>query len=412
MLIEIRPIDSVIPYARNPRRNDAAVAKVAASLKEFGFRQPLVVDRDGVLVVGHTRLAAARQLGIEQVPVHVAADLTPTQAKAYRLADNRTSQEAEWDNGLLALELTDLQGLDYDLGLTAFDADELDALLYPEPEDGPVATDDVPEPSGDPVTKPGDRIVLGNHVLVCGDSTDAGAWDALMHGQQADAVWTDPPYGVSYEDAHRRRAAALGGRLRSSSASAIANDDMTADELEAFLRSALGLAWTACRPGAAWYVAAPAGPLHTTFGIVLRELEVYRHMIVWVKDAFVLGRSDYHYRHEPIFYGWKDGAAHYFVDDRTQDTVWEVPRPKASADHPTMKPVALITRALKNSTRPGEVVLDPFGGSGSTLVAAEETGRHARLIELSPQYCDVIVRRWEQMTGQKAVRPAEVKAAA
>lgn len=387
------PIGDVVPYVRNPRKNTAAIAKVAASIREFGFRQPIVVDEQFTVIAGHTRLEAARTLGMNEVPVHVATGLTAAQIKAYRIADNRVAAEAEWDNDLLALELGELQEGGWDLALTGFDADELTALLNPPTEILPgVDLDDVPEAPPEPITKPGDRIVLGRHTLVCGDSTDAGAWEALLAGRQAGMVWTDPPYGVSYVG-------------KTKDALTIENDSLDADGLQDFLRAALSLAWANCRAGGSWYVASPSGALFFEFATVLRELEVWRHTLAWVKDQFVMGRCDYHYRHEAIFYGWKEGAAHTWHGGRKQDSVLEVPRPRANKEHPTMKPVALIQRCIDNSSNANDLIVDPFGGSGSTLLAAEACGRSAALIELSPAYCDVIVSRWEKATCQQAVRP-------
>lgn len=380
--VEQWAVDRPVPYAKNPRRNEAAVAKVTASLREYGFRQPIVVDEAGVVIAGHTRLLAAKALGLETVPVHVAAGLSPAQVRAYRLADNRTAQEAEWDDALLA-------------GAPVVTAEEADQQ-------------EVPDPPADPITKPGDRIILGNHVLVCGDATEAGAWETLMAGETADAVWTDPPYGVSYgeKNAHLNR---NGGRGSSAAWSKVAqpidNDSLTADGLHDFLAASLGLTWAACRPGAVWYVAAPAGPLHYEFATVLRDLDVWRHTLQWVKDRFVFGRCDYHYRHEPIFYGWKDGAGHEWLGDRAQSTCLEFALTRKNDLHPTMKPIALIAYCLGNSAKAGDIVLDPFSGSGSTLIACETANPKARCLELSPAYCDVIVTRWETATGKAAVRP-------
>lgn len=391
MIVTSAPIDSVVPYSRNPRKNTAAIAKVAASLREFGWRQPIVVDEAMTVIAGHTRLEAARTLGMREVPVHIATGLTPNQIKAYRLADNRVGSEAEWDNGLLALELADLVG-EFDLALTGFDADELTALLQPSAVLEDADLDAVPDAPAETVTTPGDRITLGRHTLVCGDSTDAGVWDALMSGRRAGMVWTDPPYGVSYVG-------------KTKDALTIENDALEADDLRPFLQAALSLAWANMREGAAIYTAAPAGLLFYEFATVLRDLGVWRHTLMWLKDQFVMGRSDYHYRHEPIFYGWKDGAAHTWNGGRSQDSVLEIPRPRANKEHPTMKPVALIQRCIENSSNADDLIVDPFGGSGSTLLAAEACGRSAALIELSPAYCDVIVKRWEDATGQRAARP-------
>lgn len=403
------PIGDVIPYVRNPRNNTAAVAKVAASLREFGWRQPIVADEAMTVIAGHTRLEAARSLGMVTVPVHVASGLTATQVKAYRLADNRTAEEAEWDDGLLALELADLTADGFALGLTGFDDDELARLLGPPSAvlDG-ADLDEVPEPPAKPVTKIGDRITLGRHTLVCGDSTDATAWEALLGSRQCGMVWTDPPYGVSYGEKNRMLNRTQGKGSQSGWSrieTPIDNDELSAEGLQDFLRASLSLAWAATREGASWYIAAPAGPLFFEFATVLRDLGTWRHTLVWAKDVFVLGRCDYHYRHESIFYGWKEGEAHTWNGGRSQDSVLEIPRPKASTLHPTMKPVALIQRCIENSSTPADLVVDPFGGSGSTLMAAEVCGRSAALIELSPAYCDVIVTRWENATGKKAKRP-------
>jgi site-specific DNA-methyltransferase (adenine-specific) len=246
-------------------------------------------------------------------------------------------------------------------------------------------------PPAEPVTRHGDVWVLGDHRLVCGDSTVQGTWDALLGGAKVDMVWTDPPYGVAYVG-------------KTADALTIENDALDEDGLRAFIGLLLDRTIAATRPGAAWYVAAPSRPLNLIFGQALHRLGVYRQQLIWVKDQFVMGRSDYHYRHEPLFYGWTPGAAHHALDDRTQDTVWEVPRPKRSTEHPTMKPVDLVTRALTNSTRRGALVADPCCGSGTTLLACELTGRKARVIELDPGYCDVICRRWQEAAGLAVTR--------
>jgi site-specific DNA-methyltransferase (adenine-specific) len=397
-------IEKVRPYPGNPRKNAEAVAKVAASLATFGWRQPIVVDEEFVVIAGHTRLLAAQQLGHSTVPVHVATGLTPEQVRAYRLADNRVAQEAEWDDDLLAQELLALTDAGFDISLTGFDDDELAKLLADTSAVMEGADlDEVPEAPAEPITKPGERILLGRHTLVCGDSTDVGAWDSLLAGRQAGMVWTDPPYGVDMGNVNASLARS-GKASKTRAVHSIKNDDLASPELEDFLRAALALAWANTRAGGAWYVAAPAGPLHSVFASVLHDLEVWRHTLAWVKDQFVLGRSDYHYRHEPIFYGWKEGAAHTWNGGRKQDSVLEIPRPRANKEHPTMKPVSLIQRCIENSSTVADLIVDPFGGSGSTLLAAEACGRSAALIELSPAYCDVIVKRWETATGKTAER--------
>lgn len=409
MKIAMWDLAKVTPYHRNPRHNDGAVEGVARSIEAFGFRQPIVVDEAGVIIVGHTRLKAAQQLGLARVPVHVALDLSPEQVAAYRLADNRTNEDATWDEELLAGEMLALQELGFDLSLTGFDAEQIAELVgggavTPEAADAA----EVPPLPAVPITQPGDRILLGRHVLVCGDAKSPNDWRSLMDGTLADAVWTDPPYGVSYgkknariNASEKRSGTGKAARIET----AIEGDEFTADGLREFLRETLGHTLSACRPGAAWYVSAPPGPLHFEFAGVLLDLEVWRHTLQWVKNGMVLGRSDYHYRHEPIFYGWKPGASHTWHGDRSQTTVLEFDRPRSNDLHPTMKPVALIAYCLGNSVQPGDVVLDPFAGSGSTLIACETAGTAARCLEVSPAYCDVIVQRWEEATGEKAKRP-------
>lgn len=415
--VEEWPVDKPTPYAANPRQNSGAVAKVAASLKEYGFRQPIVVDEAGVIIAGHTRLLAAQSLGLPTVPVHVATGLSPAQVRAYRLADNRTAQEAEWDDGLLTEELLALQGEEYDLSLTGFDTDEVHRLLGGTISSAEADAADVPPPPTNPVTRMGDRILLGPHVLVCGDATNPDVWSALLAGERLQGVWTDPPYGVSYVG-------------KTAKALKIENDSLDLAGLTDLLRSSLGLALVNTAPGASWWIAGPHGPPFLAFATVATELGVWRQTVVWAKDRFVLGRQDMQWQHEvlllgvtpsdaddgdvdtveatehtPMLYGWAPGASHSWHGGRTVSTVWKHPRPKASREHPTMKPVALIEEALQYTTPHGAIVGDPFAGSGSTLLACEASGRVARCLELSPAYCDVIVTRWETATGKTAVRP-------
>lgn len=388
LAIEWRPIDAVTPYAGNPRKNDEAVAPVAASIRRFGWRQPIVVDKDGVVIAGHTRLRAAREIGLTRVPVHVAATLTEDEVRAYRLADNKTSELAEWDDAALALEI---ELLDDAIDLTDFGF-EFEEDEGPRPDAAALDDEEVPEAPAVPITRRGDVVALGDHRLVCGDSRDAATWSRLLGDERADCYWTDPPYGVAYVG-------------KTKDALTIENDALDETKLAEFLREVFGLMLTHSRGGAPWYVAAPAGPLYHAFDGELRAIGVFRQGLVWVKDAFVLGRSDYHYRHEPIFYGWTPGAAHSWHGDRTKDSILEVPRPRANREHPTMKPVKLVSMCLENSSKVGDIVVDPFGGSGTTLLACEGLGRRARLVEFDPKYCDVIIARWEALTGRTAVRP-------
>lgn len=394
------PVAALRPWVKNPRKNDPAVEKVAASIKRFGFGAPIVARReDGEVIAGHTRLKAAILLKLAAVPVRY-LDLTPSEARAYALADNKLGEIAEWDTVALvdvvremAQDATPLEGLGWSpddidkmLGRAAAGGSGLGPHLV-DPDD-----DDVPPAPNTPDSKPGEVYHLGPHRLVCGDSTKGDTWDRILDGAKVQMVWTDPPYGVavnavsSVEEAKRLH--------RRTDGKVVLNDSLTPDQLLTFLRASLGAIFKRCQDGAVWYVAAPAGPLHNIFGTVLIELDVWRRSVMWLKDRFAFGRGDYHYRHEPIFYGWKPGAAHYFCDDRTQDTVHEFPRPSRSEEHPTMKPVDLVRRHIRNSSKPGWLIGEPFGGSGTTLLAAAAEGRVARLIELDPGYCDVIRRRW------------------
>jgi DNA modification methylase len=392
MLVQMRPVESIRPYERNPRKNDPAVAAVATSIRAFGFRQPIVVDDDSVIVVGHTRYKAALTLGLAEVPVHVADGLTPHQAQAYRLADNQTATIATWDDDILVAELMALRDGGFDLDLTGFAADDLDRLLGMGDNDGERGDpDDVPEPSADPVTRPGDLWLLGRHRLVCGDAADPVAYAKVLDGEQADLLLTDPPYGVSY----------VGG---TADAMTIANDDLDPEDYEPFLATTLGAAAAVLKTGAAFYVwhadlhAATVRVAAERAGLPLRQV------LVWVKSAFALGRADYHWQHEPCLYGWKPGAPHQWHGGRAQGTTLAFDRPARNGDHPTMKPVALFERLITNSCPPGGLVLDPFAGSGTTLIAAEQAGRRSALLELDPRYCDVIVRRYEAFTGKIAER--------
>ena len=398
--LEWRAVEDVIPYARNPRLiSETAVSKVAGSIAEFGFRQPIVVDGEGIIIVGHTRLLAAQRLGLETVPVLVAADLSPAQVKAYRIADNRTAQEAEWDLSLLSLEFEDLAAFDFDVSLTGFDPSEL--VFGDEASD--IVEDEAPEPPEEPVTKPGDVWLLGEHRVMCGDSTDGGSVALLMAGAKAEMFWTDPPYGVAIGDKNKLlNAIGPSNRIEEN----LANDTLDDAGLDEMLRAAFAVAATACLAGAAWYVAAPARPLHLIWGKALKDMGIWHQTLQWVKNnaTFSPMGVDYHWRAEPIFYGWLPGAAHRYHGGRKQDTVWEIDRPTKSPDHPTMKPVELVARAVENSSSAGDIVLDLFLGSGTTLIAAEQTGRICYGMEIDPRYCDVIVKRWEAFTGKKAER--------
>jgi DNA modification methylase len=403
MKVELIDIGRVIPYARNPRRNEQAIAKVAASIKEYGFRQPIVVDEEMVIIAGHTRLQAAQHLGLSKVPVHIATGLTNTQIKAYRLADNRTAQEAEWDEELLGLELGELAEQGFDLDLTGFDGDELEKLLSEIDEGGLTDDDNVPEIPETPVSKTGDVWVLGNHRLICGDSTETAVLDTLLDGQLVDMVFTDPPYNVNYGDTAKDKIRAKGG---AKAGRKIMNDNL-GNEFEAFLTDACANMLRVTK--GALYICMSSSELDTLQSAFRASGGKWSTFIIWAKNTFTLGRSDYQRQYEPILYGWKEGNDHYWCGARNQGDVWFFNKPQKNDLHPTMKPVELVCQAVKNSSKSKDIVLDSFGGSGSTLIACEKLGRQARLIELDPIYCDVIVKRWEEFTGKNAVLAGEEK---
>jgi DNA modification methylase len=432
--VEYRDTGALVPFVRNPRMHpDWQIAQIAASIMEFGFVNPILVGADGVLIAGHGRLLAAQRLGLPQVPVIVLGHLSEVQRRALVVADNRIAENAAWDEELLRSILEELREEGYDLDVVGFSDDELAELLGGLGDDDsriapPGDPDFVPEPPPEPVTRAGDLWILGEHRMLCGDATRAADLQRLTDGRFCDAMWTDPPYNVAYEG----------------KAGKIANDDLSASDFARFLVSAFSAAAQVLSPGAAVYVA------HAdTEGLAFRR--AFRDAgfklsgcLVWVKPSLVLGRSDYQWRHEPILYGWKPGAAHRWFGGRAKTTVFDSPgapvrvmpdgtvqvdvggqvlvisgrelqveahegsviraeKPARNAEHPTMKPVGLILEMLENSTRRGDVVLDPFGGSGSTLIACHRSGRSARLTELEPRYADVIVERWQTFTGKEAI---------
>lgn len=380
------PIDSIHPLAGNPRRGD--VDAVARSLQRFGQRKPIVVRAsDRRIIAGNHTWKAAQDLGWMEIAVVLVDDDDAT-ANAFALADNRTAELGSYDEALLLELIRQVNEVDNELladsGWSDQAVQELIERIDPSLPDLP-PTDDVPAPPLEPQSKIGDVWLLGAHRVLCGDATDVYAYDNLLQRDQVDCVWTDPPYGVAYVG-------------KTKEALTIQNDKLAVPELTDFLRAAFNAMLTYCRPGSAWYVAAPHGPIGIAFSTALSELGVWKHSLVWVKDSLVMGRADYHYKHEPIYYGWTPGGTHDWFGDRKQTTVIEVQRPKKSVDHPTMKPIDLIAYCLSNSAPKGGLVLDPFGGSGSTLMACEYTGRKARLLELDPRYVDVICRRWQEHT--------------
>jgi DNA modification methylase len=389
MKVEIWPIENLIPYTRNPRHiPQSAVNKVAASIREFGFRQPIVVDQNRVIIVGHVRLLAAQQLELTEVPVHVATELTVAQVNAYRLADNRTNQEATWDMEALALELANLKLEEFDLDLTGFNLDEIDELLA-EHTEGLTDEDAAPAVQEFAISEPGDLWVLGKHRLLCGDSTSRDAVERLMGGQKADLVFTDPPYNVDYEGYTEEKLKIQG-------------DQMTPEQFQHFLNSVFSSYIWALKPGGSMYVCHPSSwQREFQDALELSDFEV-RCQIIWGKNTFAWGFGRYKFQHEPIFYCHRKGQSDPWYGDKSQSTLWQEKKPAANRLHPTMKPVELIERALVNSSKAGDLVLDLFGGSGSTLIACEKMGRSSRLMELDPKYCDVIVKRWQDFSGEIA----------
>jgi DNA modification methylase len=432
MDVKLVSIDDIKPYKGNPRQNDQAVEAVAASLREFGFRQPIVVDEAGVIIVGHTRWKAAKKLGLAKVPVHVATDLSAEQTKAYRIADNQTATLAEWDFDLLPIELKDLQGADYDLSLLGFDAEELAKLLDGGVQEGLTDPDEVPAPPDEAITRPGDLWILGNHRLLCGDSGKAEAVDRLLDGAPVHLVNTDPPYNVGVASRSNNAIAASGDRpigqqgmdiairkgehkvdkkLRAKDR-ALVNDFISDEEFARLLRAWFGNIQRMLEPGRAFYIWGGYSNIWN-YPNALKECGLYfSQMIIWDKMHPVLTRKDFLGAHEWAFYGWREGAAHKFFGPPNVPDLWHIKKdnPKDYL-HLTQKPVELAVRALQYSSLAGENVLDLFGGSGSTLIAAEQTGRKAFLMEIDPLYADVIVQRWEKFTGKKAERVEAIQVA-
>jgi len=392
--IEVRrvPLEDLHLDPANVRtHSERNVDAIAASLARFGQQKPIVVDGDNVVRAGNGTVEAAKSLGWDSLDVAV-TKLSGSDATAYAITDNRTSELAEWDESGLVAQLDALQREDEELfQTTGFDDADLGAMMDRqalEAGGGGGEEDAVPETPDDPVTKPGDIWSLGNHRLLCGDSCLPVSFERLGVNA-ADIVITDPPYGVEYVG---------------KTADALTIDNDSAASLADLLTPSLGAACAATKEGGVWYVFAPPGPQFLDFALALRELGIWRQTLVWEKDKLVLGRSDFHYRHEPIFYGWREGAAHRAPETRTNDSILSFGRPRPNLEHPTMKPLGLLRHLILLSSARGETVLDPFGGSGSTLLAAEHEGRVARTIELSPGYCDVIVERWQNLTGEKATR--------
>lgn len=400
MNIQQIPTDKIIPYARNPRKNDTAVDAVAASIKEFGFRQPIVVAEDMVVLVGHTRLKAAIRLGMAEVPVHIATGLTETQKKAYRIADNRTSELAEWDSELLALELEDLRMADFDLGTLAFEDGEINALLasLEATPEGETDADAVPEPQDEVVAQPGDVWVMGKHRIMCGDSTVATDVAALLGGGVPHLMVTDPPYGVEYDADWRNHSMRADGSGIGTRAVGKVLNDHNADWREAW----------ALFPGEVAYVWHAGTKANIVADSLLACGFDIRAQVIWAKSQLVIGRGHYHPKHEPCWYAVKKGGTGHWQGDRKQTTLWEINKPqKSETGHSTQKPIECMRRPIENNSQPGDSIYEPFSGSGTTIIAAEQTGRRCYAMEISPLYVQVALDRWANFTGKDPVREAD-----
>ena len=388
-----RPLGELIPYARNPRtHSDAQVAQIAASIREFGWTNPVLVDGASGIIAGHGRVLAARKLALERVPVIELAHMSEAQKRAYILADNQLALNAGWDEALLRLELADLSELGVDLGLLGFAEGELERLLAGEGRAGLTEDDDAPALPDQAITRPGDLWVLGEHRLLCGDATVLADVERVLDGALADMTFTDPPYNVDYGASAKDK---LRGNERK-----ILNDDLGSG-FEAFLLDACTNILAVTK--GAVYMCMSSSELHTLQRAFTTAGGKWSTFVIWAKHTFTLGRADYQRQYEPILYGWPAGHDRYWCGARDQGDVWFIDKPARNDLHPTMKPVALVQRAVRNSSKTRDVVLDPFGGSGSTLIACEKAGRQARLIELDPKYCDVIVRRWQEWRGEQAM---------
>ncbi|SFM91616.1 site-specific DNA-methyltransferase [Nitrosomonas communis] len=395
--IEYRPIETLVPYINNARtHSDEQVAQIAASMIEFGWTSPILVDGHNGLIAGHGRLLAARKLGMDTVPVIELAHLSPTRKRAYILADNRLAENAGWDKELLTLELADLNSNGFDLDLLGFSSDELNELLSPEDQAGLTDEDAVPEPAKNPVSRMGDVWLMGNHRLLCSDATEAESYTLLLGSELADMTFCDPPYGVNYANSAKDK---LRGKHRP-----ILNDNL-GGEFKPFLEAACGNILSVTK--GAVYIAMSSSELDTLQAAFRAAGGKWSTFIIWAKNTFTLGRSDYQRQYEPILYGWREGADHFWCGARDQGDVWHINKPIKNDLHPTMKPVELVERAIVNSSKTRDIVLDPFGGSGTTLIAAEKSGRQARLMELDPKYVDVIMHRWQDWTGKKATRESD-----
>ena len=396
--IKLWPTDKLLPYVRNPRKNDHAVEQMAGAIREFGFRIPIVAKSTGEVIDGHLRLKAALKMGLQSVPVVLADELTESQIKAFRILANRSATWAEWDDELLGIELTELKDAGFDLALTGFSSEEWDALIAGDDasEDGLTDDDAVPEVTENPISRTGDVWLLGEHKLICGDATKPEDYQALLGDELVDMTFTDPPYNVNYANTAKDK---MRGKNRP-----ILNDNLGI-EFGTFLVAACKNVLNVTK--GAVYIAMSSSELDTLQAAFREAGGRWSTFIIWAKNTFTLGRADYQRQYEPILYGWREGADHFWCGARDQGDVWNIKKPHKNDLHPTMKPVELVERAVCNSSKTQDLVLDPFGGSGTTLIACEKAGRRARLIELDPKYVDVIVKRWQDFTGKEAKRATD-----
>ncbi|HHX62469.1 MAG TPA: ParB N-terminal domain-containing protein [Epulopiscium sp.] len=392
MKIEMLSIEELVPYSKNARHNEKAVDKVASSIKEFGFKNPIIIDANNEIIAGHTRLLAAKKLGIIEVPTIMAEDLSPEQVRAFRIADNKTGEYAEWDFELLAQELEELNKEGYSLDLTGFDFSEAEKLMdeFKQETEENMEEETVPAPPENPITKRGDIWLLGKHRLMCGDSTIASDMERLMDEKKANLIVTDPPYNVDYTG-------------KTKDALKIENDKMDNHSFYNFLHDAFTRLYEVAEDGAGIYMFhADSEGLNFRKAFIEAGFKLAQ-CCIWAKQTMVMGRQDYHWQHEPVLYGWKPTAGHYWNSDRKQTTLWHFDRPFRNEFHPTMKPVALICYPIKNSSKIGDLVLDSFGGSGSTLMACIETDRICYTMELEEKYADVVVNRYIDKMGSEDV---------
>ena len=413
--IELKSVEELIPYAKNARtHSDVQVNQIAASITEFGFTNPILVDGAKGIIAGHGRLMAAKKLGLNQVPVVILDHLSETQKRAYIIADNKLAENAGWDEEILANELHDLKEENFDLDLIGFEDQELERLftnLYESDEDTE-QEEDIPEAEEKPISKAGDIWLLGDHKLICGDSTKLETYQSLLTNELADMTFTDPPYNVDYGNTMKdnligKKNSKTGKEYKNASGQRTILNDNLGDDFPKFLfdccSNILALTKGAC------YICMSSSELHTLQKSFVEAGGKWSTFIIWAKNHFTLGRSDYQRQYEPILYGWREKNDHYWCGDRNQSDVWYFNKPNKSELHPTMKPVELVKKAILNSSKTDDIILDPFGGSGSTLIAAEQLKRRCRMIELDPKYVDVIIKRWQNLTGKKAINSINEK---